>query len=96
MVQNYQAEGLGAGGQGLGPCSGSASVLPLPLRGEGRGEGRGCANPTAGTDVNITTLKSYTPDGNIAELTAVNPITGNQHALHLRHDIAQSLRFIQW
>ena len=32
MVQNYQAEGLGDGGQGLGPCSGSASVLPLPLR----------------------------------------------------------------
>ena len=29
-------------------------------------------------DVNITTLKSYTPDGGIAELIAVNPITGNQ------------------
>ena len=37
-----------------------------------------CANPTAGTDVNVTTLTSYTPDGNIATLTAKNPVTGDQ------------------
>ena len=28
--------------------------------------------------MNVTTLKSYTPDGGIATLTAVNPATGNQ------------------
>ena len=40
-------------------------------------------NPTAVADVNITTLKSYTSDGNIAELIAVNPITGNQRTRYI-------------
>jgi YD repeat-containing protein len=30
------------------------------------------------SDCNVTTLTSYTPDGNVATITAVNSATGNQ------------------
>ena len=36
-----------------------------------------------GSDVNITVLTSYTPDDNVATLTAVNPATGNQTTRYL-------------
>ena len=36
-----------------------------------------CANPTAGPGVNVTTLTSYTPDGNIAGHRG-SPVTGDQ------------------
>ena len=84
MIGNFVAEGLGAAGEGLGCAPG------VPLASEVTGYGPvsrpchdPCANPTAGTDVNVTTLTSYTPDGNIATLTAKNPVTGDQATRYL-------------
>ena len=56
-----------------------------PLPGGGcQGEGTCvCATPTTGSDVNVTVLTSYTPDDNVATLTAVNPATGNQTTRYL-------------
>ncbi len=75
MIQNYQP---------VSPLSSGAGILSaLPL-GEGKGEGCGCpASPTTGPDVNMTTLWKYTPDDKVAELTAVNPATGNQTTRYL-------------
>ena len=49
------------------PVEGRASVLRRPT----------------GSDVNVTVLTSYTPDDNVATLTAVNPATGNQTTRYL-------------
>lgn len=37
----------------------------------------------SGTDENVTTRTTYTPDGNVATLTAVNPVTGDQTTQYL-------------
>ena len=54
MIQNYQP---------VAPLSSGAGLLsPLP---PGEGEGCACASSTAGPDVNVTTLTTYTPDDNV-------------------------------
>ena len=52
--------------------------LGNPLKRRGEAQGLCSGRSTTGPDVNITALVTYTPDDNVATLTAVNPLTGNQ------------------
>ena len=70
VIQNYQTEvisTLAPGVELLAPACECGCCETQPAA---------CAKPTKGADVNATTLTTYTPDDNVATLTALNPNTG--------------------
>jgi RHS repeat-associated protein len=75
MIQNYQIDALADNvttGAGLLASTG-ASVLASA----------GASVLASAGDMNVTTLTAYTPDDQVATLTAVNPATGDQTTRYL-------------
>ena len=87
-IQNYIPPSPLSPGEGV--CSTAFMRNPGDIPSEagttsaGWGPARWSAAPaTTGPDVNVTVLTLYTPDDTVAELTAVNPATGNQTTRYL-------------
>jgi uncharacterized protein YodC (DUF2158 family) len=80
-TDNYVPPGPCPACGAIGPCN--CPLPPWPRRAASLSNG-GCPQP--GNDQNVMVATTYTADGNVASLTAKNPVTGDQRTLSLRHD----------